>query len=153
MTTIPEIISQISNDIQNAFEELIKLLLRKTLRPNLNPLGSNTRVVYNTCMNRFERGYLGATPDDNISKYSYFLTNDCMGWVENNITNFKAYPRFSRNNYPYRYPQGPTKIHNLLLTKNQVAYAPNEKIDALNSGRIIPLSNYKNFIRYLTTRS
>src|SRR5438094_253849 len=88
MSTIPDIMDKIACDIQNTFEELMKLLLRKTIRPTLNPLGPNTRIIHNPITNRFERGYLGATPDCNINKYVYMMSSDCLGWTDNSVTNF-----------------------------------------------------------------
>lgn len=154
MTTISDKISQIAQDVQCTFEELMKLLLRKTIRPTLNPLSTNTRIIYNPVSNRFERGYLGASPDDNIGKYCYVMTNESIGWTGNAITNFRAFPRFTKNtNYPFRYPKGAVNTRNSLLPRNPIAYSAREKQEAILNGRIEPLSTYKNFIRYVTTRS
>ena len=138
MTTIPELIKTLSDDVQHAFEELMKLLLRKTLRPTLNPLGPNTKVVFNPKLQKYERGYIGASPDDNINKYSYILTHDCLGWVSDSVTNFKVYAKFMRNNYPPRYPQGASKTHNAKLTKSEVAYSSREGAYAASQGKIPP---------------
>lgn len=161
MTTIPELIKTISDDVQHAFEELTKLLLRKTLRPTLNPLGANTKVVYNPKTQKYERGYIGASPDDNINKYSYIMTNECLGWVADAITNFKVYAKFMKNNYPSRYPQGASNTHNAKLKKSEMAYSGRERLYAASQGKILPktqyatpaYNQYKNFIEYLTARN
>src|SRR5579872_2480012 len=161
MTTIPETINTISHDIQHAFEELMKLLLRKTLRPTLNPLGPNTKIVYNPKLMRFERGWIGSTPADNINKYSYILTHDCLGWVSDAITNFRVFAKFIKNNYPPRYPQGAAKTHNAKLPRIEMAYSHRQRVVAKAQGLVpnilpaqpAPYSAYKNFIDMLTARN
>jgi hypothetical protein len=153
MSTIPDVIDKIARDVQHTFEELIMLVLRKTLRPTLNPLGPNTRVIFNTFTGKFERGYIGPAPDDNINKYIYSMTNDCLGWTDNAVTNFRAVPKAVKGNYPFRYPQNTNKSQIATLMRNKVAYSERERQQALLFGRLPPLTEYKNFIEYLTARN
>ena len=90
METIPDTMKNVVRDIQCTFEELVKLLLRKTLPSVLNPLGPNTRVVYNAFLCRYERGFVGSAPFDNINKYHYLITNDSLGWTNDLLVNFKV---------------------------------------------------------------
>lgn len=92
-TTILETVENISDNIQETFTELIKLVLRKTIRPALNPLGRNTRVLYNSGTNRYERGFVGHDPSDNINKYTYHMVSDTLGWTSNNDVLFKISPK------------------------------------------------------------
>ena len=150
MATVPEIINNISHDIQHTFEQLMKLVLRKTLHPTLNPLGPNTRVIYNPSTGKYERGYIGYSPDDNINKYSYLLTNDCLGWAGDSVTTFKVLAKFIKNKNPSRSPQGAAYTRNGRLPKNYVAYSGTAKKYALTTGRILKYpSQYKNFIEYI----
>ena len=154
MTTIPDTMRTISRDIQHTFEELMKLLLRKTLRPTLNPLGNNTKVVYNTFRGRYERGFIGSSPEDNINKYSYLMTHDSLGWAEDTLVNFKVLAKFIKNsNTPQRFPAGHGKIRNLLLSKSPVAFSEKEAKVHTNTGRIHLLTQYKNFLGFLTSKN
>ena len=98
MSTIPDTMRIIARNVQHTFEELIKLLLRKSLRPILNPLGSNTKVVYNTFRGKYERGFIGSSSEDNINKYSYIMTHDSLGWTDEMLANFKIMAKFIKNN-------------------------------------------------------
>lgn len=126
MSTIPETIKTISKDVQNTFEELVKLLLRKSLRPVLNPLGPNAKIVYNNYRGRYERGFIGPTPDDNINKYSYIMTHDSLGWTNDILANFKAMAKFIRNSAVPRYPMGNTVNHNRTKERSKIAFSSNE---------------------------
>jgi len=153
MLTIPDTMRVIAKDIQYTFEELIKLLLRKSLRPILNPLGTNTKIVYNTFRGRYERGFVGSSPDDNINKYSYIMTHDSIGWSGEILTSFKAMAKFIKNNTPQRFPAGHTKIHNQIKSRAKVAFSDKEAKQHLMTGRMPGLTQYKNFLTFLTSRS
>jgi hypothetical protein len=153
MSTIPERIGTIADNIQTTFEELIKLLLRKTLRPALNPLGNNTRIIYNPVTGRNERGYLGRTVDDNINKYSYEMTRDSLGWTTEFLTNFRAVAKFTKHSFPDRHPAGNTLTRNSKLLRRRVAYSEQQKKNAMITGRIPPKTSYKNFVEYVTSRN
>lgn len=148
MTTIADKIKIISNDIQNTSEELIKLTIRKTLRPILNQVNSNNSIRYNSFLGKYERGYMGSASDDIVNKYSYVLTRDCIGWTENNVTNFKILAKFIKNNYTSSLPTNYGKIHTALLVKR----SKNEKQSTVN--KFTPaFSSYKNLINYLTAKN
>lgn len=152
MTTIPETMNIISKDVQNAFEELVKLLLRKSLRPVLNPLGPNTKIVYNNYLRRFEPGFIGATPDDNINKYSYVMTYDSLGWSTDILANFRALAKFIRNNAITRCPTGNMQNYNRAKKKSNVAFSTNES----KNTPLAPISHptqYSNFLNVLESRS
>lgn len=171
MTTIPDTMRIIAKDVQCTFEELIKLLIRKSLRPALNPLGQNTKIVYNVFRSRYERGFIGSSPEDNINKYSYIMTNDSIGWTGESITNFKVMAKFMKNSIPLRFPQGNTSTHNLLKSKSRVPFSDHEpkhfisKMPSVSanpqipaglthSGNGVPSSTqYKNFLSLLTSRN
>ena len=153
MATIPDTMRTIARDVQHAFEELMKLLLRKTLRPALNPLGNNTKVIYNTYKGKYERGLVGSIPDDNINKYSYIMTHDSLGWVDDSLTNFRVLAKFIKNNVPQRFPAGHAKIRNTILSKSNIAFSDKEAKGHLNSGRMPLLTQYKNFLTFLTSKS
>jgi len=153
MTTIPETIRIISRDIQHTFESLMNLVLRKTLRPALYPLGTNTKIVYNHYLGIYERGYIGASPDDNIHKYSYLLTHQCLGWTCDAVTNFKAIAKIVKNKYPPRFPAGATKTYNARLQRNNIAYSERERKYNIAIGNIPPHIEFKNFVAYLTARN
>jgi len=114
MSTIPGTIKKIASDIQSAAGELIKLLLQKTMRPPLYP-NSNFNI---------------------IGKYFYLLTNQCLGWTDNIITNFKVYPkgRGSRQ-----------------LTKLPVLFSPRERLayDEAILSRDFEPSPYKLFTDFV----
>jgi hypothetical protein len=152
MTTVPELINTISHDVQHVFEELMKLLLRKTLRPTLNPFGPNTKNVYNPRTGKVEKKYPGGSPTDNINKYSYSMTHDCLGWVNDSITTFKSLAKFIRNNYPPRHPQGAAITHNAKLSKTSIAYSERQR-QYLATTNKIPLTQYKNFLEIITSRN
>jgi hypothetical protein len=136
----------ISRDVQHTFEELLKLLLRKSLRPTLNPLGTNTKIVYNTFRGRYERGFVGSSPDDNISKYSYIMTHESLGWNGEILANFRVLAKFIKNNTPQRFPAGNAKTHNTLKTKSKVAFSDKENKNPC-------LSQYNNFLNFLTSKT
>lgn len=152
MTTIPEIMKTISKDVQNTFEELVKLLLRKSLRPVLNPLGPNTKIVYNSYRGRFERGFIGATPDDNINKYSYIMTYDSLGWANDVLANFRALAKFIKNNVAHRHPAGHTHNHNRNKERSKVAFSTNESKYSPIAPIVHP-TQYSHFLNVLESRS
>jgi len=153
MTTVPEIINTISHNIQHAFEELTKLLLRKTIKPVLNPYGLNTKLIYNPKTMKYERGYYGWNPADNVNKYTYILTHDCLGWVADSVTTFKSLAKFMKNNYPPRHPQGAANTRDAKLQKNVVAYSARQRQYAIAIGKIPPMTQYKNFTEIVTART
>lgn len=152
MSSIPDTMKIIAQDIKNTFEELMKLLLRKTLRPMLNPLSSN-KVVYNSFLRKYERGLINT--DDNICKYSYVMTHDCLGWTDDNVTNFRVLAKYIKNNNLARFPLGYAKIHNTLLIRNRVAYSERDKNISISNSifKPQPYSCYKNFIEFLAVRN
>ncbi|XWV26147.1 hypothetical protein QJ857_gp0932 [Tupanvirus soda lake] len=153
MSTIPDTMRIIAKDVQGVFEELVKLLLRKSLRPTLNPLGQNTKIVYNSFKGRYERGLIGSSPDDNINKYTYTMTNESLGWSDEVLANFKVMAKFIKSNVTQRFPAGHAKTHNYLKSKARVAFSDKEaKQHALN-GRTPILTQYKNFLSFLTSRN
>jgi len=146
--TISDKIKIIASDIQNCAEELIKLTIRKTLRPILNQVQSNNSIRYNNFLGKYERGYMGSASDDIINKYSYVLTRDCIGWTENNVTNFKILAKFIKNKYPSSLPNNYGKIHTALLVKR----SKNESQTTINK-YTQSLSSYQNLINYLTAKN
>ena len=106
MTTIPDTMKIISKEIQCVFEELIKLLLRKTLPPSLNPLGpaSTSNIVYNNYRGKYERGLITSCSHDNVGKYIYSMTHDSLGWIDNNLVNFRAVAKYIRYNVQPKLP-------------------------------------------------
>lgn len=153
MTTIPDTMRTIARDVQSTFEELVKLLLRKTLRPTLNPLGNNSRIIYNTFKGKYERGLIGSLPEDNINKYSYIMTHESLGWIDDNLANFRVLAKFIKNSNPQRFPSGYAKIRNTLLTKSPVAYSDKEIKTYTFGGRLPGLTQYKNFLTFLTSKN
>ena len=153
MSTIPDTMRIIARDIQCVFEELIKLLIRKSLRPALNPLGANTKIVYNNYRGRYERGYIGSSPDDNISKYTYTMTNESLGWTEEVLTNFKVMAKFIKNSTVPRFPTMNTKNHNQIKSKSRVAFSDREGKQHIINGRVPSITQYKNFISILSSRT
>lgn len=151
MTTIPDIMKIISRDIQSTFEELIKLLIRKSLRPVLNPLGTNTKVVYNNFKGKYERGFIGSSPDDNISKYSYIMTHDSLGWTEEVLVNFKVMAKFIKNNTIERFPIINTKKHNSIKPRRKIAFSDRENKQFIFN--IPSNTQYKNFLYNLSSRN
>lgn len=151
MTTIPELIDELSSDIQGAFDELIKLILRKTLRPVLNPLKSDVKRVYNPYTKKYEKNYIGYDPDDSINKYEYSLTNDCLGWTNDAITSFKATARFIKNTFPQRKPA--TINRNSKLPRGNVAYSSREQKFYFDTYKDNTTFAYKNFIEYVLARN
>ena len=140
----------ISKDIQSVFEELIKLLLRKSLRPALNPLGNNTKIVYNTYRGRYERGLIGSSSDDNINKYNYTMTHESLGWADEVLANFKATAKFMKNStVAARVPAGST-LHNSKC-KSKIAFSDKE-IHHAKLG-VPPHAQYRNFLTFLTSRN
>lgn len=93
MATIIEATANISINIQDTFSELIKLTLRKTIKPTLNPYGRNSITLYNAYTGRYERGFIGNDPSDSVSKYTYAMVTDTLGWTSNNIVTFKITPK------------------------------------------------------------
>lgn len=150
MTTIPDMMRIIARDIQNVFEELIKLLLRKSLHPILNPLHPNTKVVYNSFRNKYERGMIGSICD-NINKYSYLMTHDSLGWNDEILANFKMMAKFIKNNTPERFPAGNAKCYNKLKSRNKVAFSDREIKDTIN--RMRTLTQYQNLLTFLSSKS
>lgn len=160
MSTIPDTMKTISRDIQHTFEELLKLLLRKSLRPTLNPLGTNTKIVYNTFRGRYERGFVGSSPGDNINKYSYIMTHDSLGWNGDVLANFKVLAKFIKNNTLQRFPvssqclqsidfsnpERNAKKHNMHKKKSRVAFTDKETKN-LNQ------PSYNNFLNFLTSKT
>lgn len=153
MSTVAENIKTVSQNIQYAFEELFKLLLRKTLRPTLNPLSTNDKTIYNPATGKNEKAYIAYSPDDNINKYSYLLTADCIGWTGDAITNVKMLAKFIKSTPPERKPAGPTLTRNSRIRRSRVAYSEREKQYAIQTGRIPPFTSLNNFIEYLTARN
>lgn len=155
MTTIPDTMKNISRDIQQTFEELIKLLLRKSLRPVLNPLNANTKIVYNNFLGKYERGFVGSSPDNNINKYNYIMTQESLGWNDEVLTNFKAVAKFIKNNTVQRFPMSSTLTHNTIKSKTRakVAFTDKEAKFHSSTGRIPPLTQYKNSLAFITSRN
>jgi len=167
MSTIPETMKIIANDIQNTFEELMKLLLRKTLPPILNPLGPNTSVIYNTYLGRYERGFVGSVCDDSINRYNYIMTHDSLGWTDDVMTNFKAVAKFIKNSIVPRFPESNTKLHNSIKLKSKVPFTDLKKIskgktpnlskshcaECLSPQLTSSYVQYKNFLSHITTKT
>ena len=150
METIPDMMKNVSRNIQNTFEELIKLVLRKTLRPILNPLGPNTKVVYNNFLGKYERGFIGSCPEDSINKYNYVLTHDCLGWADDVLTNFRILAKFIKNN----------ALQKSLTNSKSTAFNQKVKLPYLDergqSNKCCKCktdSQYKNFLLMLESRS
>ena len=120
MSAIPDTIAKIFGDTQDVFEQLIKLVIRKTLRPAINPISPNEKRIFNPYTNRYERAFIGANQEDNVNKYNYQLTSNCLGWVDDYITNFKMTARYIKSTPPVRRPTITNR--NLLLTTVPVAY-------------------------------
>ncbi|RYE12765.1 MAG: hypothetical protein EOP34_10205 [Rickettsiales bacterium] len=152
MTTIPELFKIISNDIQATFEELMKLTLRKSLRPTLNPYIQNVKVLYNPATGKYERGYVGSSGDDNVNKYNYSLTNECLGWVDDNITAFKVSARIIKSNFPARKPQLSGSYYSK-LTKVKVAYNNREQKAGLVLAKLANCKKYSSLIELLFARN
>lgn len=154
MSTIPETMKNISKHIQQTFEELMKLLLRKTLRPVVNPLGSNTKVVYNRYRKRYERGLIGSSPEDNINKYIYLITHESLGWTDDSLANFRVLPKFIKNtNVAPRFPAGYANLRNTVLSKSNVAFSDQEIRNNNLTGRMAATTQYKNFLSLLSSKS
>lgn len=154
MLTIPDTMRTISRDIQNTFEELVKILLRKSLHPTLNPLRQNTKVIYNTFRGKYERGFIGSSPDDNINKYTYTIINESLGWNDEVLVNFKIMAKFIKNSStPLRFPADLANIHNKIKSKSKVAFSEKEGKQHAMTGRTLISTQYKNFLTYLTSKS
>lgn len=97
MSTIVDTIANISGLVQRSFSELTKLVLRKTIRPTLNPLGRNTKVVYNAYTGQYERGFVGYDPSDSVNKYLYQMDSSTIGWKGDNLVSFKMSPKTASN--------------------------------------------------------
>ena len=97
MATIVDTIANISGLVQRSFSELVKLTLRKTIRPVLNPLGRNTKIVYNSYTGKYERGFVGFDPSDSVNKYLYQMDSTTIGWNGDNIVSFKMTPKTASN--------------------------------------------------------
>ena len=93
MATITETITNISEIIEETFSELIKLVLRKTIRPTLNPIGRNSRTIFNEFTRRSERVFNGTDPSDCVNKYIYSMTTEAIGWTSDSITVFRMIPK------------------------------------------------------------
>ena len=153
MTTIPDTMKLIVNDIQYVYEELIKLLIRKSLRPVLNPLGANSKIVYNNYRNRYERGYIGSLSEDSVNKYNYVITNESLGWTDEILTNFKVSAKFIKNSATFRFPVGNSKCYNSTKPKAQVAFSDREGKQQIYNSRVPSVTQYKNFVSMLSTRN
>jgi len=153
MATIPDTMKTIARDVQNTFEELVKLLLRKTLRPTLNPLGQNTKIVYNTFKGRYERGFIGSSPDDNINKYTYTMTHESLGWTNEILASLKVMAKFIKNNVAQRFPAGHTNTHNNLKSRAKVSFSDKEGKHHMITGKTPILTQYKNLLTFISSRS
>jgi len=140
MSNVEDDLKIISRDIQNAFEELIRLLLRKTLKPVLNQISPRTKKIKNNFLDRYERGYLGSCSEDKIGNYCYILTHDCLGWVDDNINNFKIVPKFIKNTQTQSYG----KNNNRLNLKSRISAG--DKTCRLRT-------DYQNLIELINTRN
>lgn len=143
---------EISRDIQSTFEELMKLLLRKALPPVLNQLSPNSKVVYNAFKKKYERGFVGSSPDDTINKYSYVMTHDCLGWVDDSITTFKTLAKFIKNNTPQRFPASHARIRNASLETTPIAFSGKDTRFCELKSHLTP-GQYKNFLLFLTSNN
>jgi hypothetical protein len=153
MTTIVETITNISENIQESFSELIKLVLRKTITPVLNPLGRNSRTLYNASTGRFERGYVGYDPSDSVNKYTYQMTTETLGWTGNDIVTFKITPKTN----PYLIPgrgqtvgpryRPPTSPLPLVLTRQPLEPLPS--VGPSSSSNM----NFSNLMNYIAGRT
>lgn len=163
MTTIPDTMRIISKDVQNTFEELVKLLLRKTLRPNLNPLGKNNKIVYNSLKKKYERGYITSLSDDIINKYSYVMTNESLGWTDDVLANLKVIAKFIKNSTHPSMTNG--KNVSCCTKARSHSNAPSSNVVSrpkiLFSDKIRPnvipehtsLTQYKNLLNFMSSRS
>lgn len=91
--TILEMITSLSDNIGETFTELIKLVLRKTIHPTLNPSCYNSRTIYNPSTGKYERGFVGFDPYDNINKYMYYMVNETLGWNADITAVFRIIPK------------------------------------------------------------
>jgi hypothetical protein len=154
MSTIAETIENISDDIQSTFEHLIKLVVRKTLRPPLNPLSPNEKIIHNPFTNRYERAFIGSSAEDNVNKYNYQLTHECLGWTDDYITNFKLTAKFIKSNYPPRKPA--TINRNSKLTNLAVPFNNRVITAQSNTGApslLTPTNLFRNTIENILSRS
>lgn len=119
MSTIPDTINKISNNIQLSFSELVKLLLRKSLPPVLNPTKSD--YVHNICKGRYEKG-LAKSRSDNINRYFYTMTRESLGWTDDILANFKITAKFPKGNLIHRFPVGDSQTHNKLKQISKIAF-------------------------------
>ena len=110
--TIPATIQKIATDVQGVANELIKQMLKKSIRL-----------------------------PEKANNYSYILSNQCIGWTDNAVTNFKLYAKFIKNN----------KARNIF----PVAYSPRERIAYENSVKTIDNKElpYKKFVDVLTAEN
>lgn len=144
MSTISELFKLVSNDIQGVFEELIKLTLMKSLKPTLNPYIQNAKSIYNAATGKYERAYVGASPDINVNRYSYNLTNECLGWTDENISAFKINAKIIKSSFPNRKPQN-AGSYNSKLSKVSVAYN--------NRAQKSATKNYNSLTQLLTAQN
>ena len=98
----------------------------------------------------------------------------CMGWVNENVTNFRAAAKFVKATFPKRFPEEARITRNANLPRVAVSYSPNDNnylarttqnmgttVSVTTMPVNVPLNlklnnplatnvGYKNFITYLT---
>ena len=156
MSTIVETIQNISNDVQSTFEHLIKLVVRKTLRPPLNPLSKSDRVCFNPYTGKNEREYIGNWSEDIVNKYNYHLTNDCLGWVDDNITEFRLTAKFIKNTFPARKPatiNRYSKLTNVAVPYSAYYLNGRDKNGNVPQTGVAPLNTFRSAIESILGRS
>lgn len=113
MESIPNIINEISEDIQSTFEQLIKLVIRKTLPHGINnSINSNIKEVFNPFTGYNEPALITGCNADKINKYTYKITNRALGWSNDQIVSFKMTARYVATN--------PTQVQNKPKNSNKI---------------------------------
>ena len=95
MSTIPELVRTVSNDIQETFDELIKLVIRKTVPPAFNRTSAPS--IFNPFTGLNEPGLVVGCNSDLINKYTYRITNRALGWTDDQIISFRMTARFANS--------------------------------------------------------
>ena len=151
MSTVPETIKIISDNVQGVFEELTKLLLRKTLKPSINPINHGNKIVYNAYKKRYERGFLGSVSDDCVNKYTYSMTNASLGWTDEVLANFKTSPKFIKSSDINRQAYISNSCRS--SCRNKKPSRPCTVPKPIDSNTVLTTTAYKNLLSVLSSKS
>lgn len=153
MTSVPETMKIIADDVQLVAKELIRLLLRKTIRPSINPISTNSKVVYNTHTCRYERGLLGSTADDNVNKYNFSLTFESLGWTDDIFVNFRTVAKIIQSSDPINKFPSVCGSNRQLIGKARVAFSDRDSKQNQLMGKNNTPTQYNNLVDFISNRS